>query len=175
MELLTALETRYSCRAFVPDAPAREAIEAVLAAGRLAPTAKNNQPVHLWVATGEENLAKIDGCTRCRYGAPVVFILGYDENEACDYIWGSPDDAWSFGPIDVTSVLVHMALRATDLGVATCWLGAFDEAKVHEAFGIPANFRIRALLDFGTPAEGKGDPSPRHADRKPLSETVIWL
>ena len=175
MELLTALETRYSCRAYAPDVPTREEIDAVLEAGRLAPTAKNAQPVRLWVATGEENLAKIDACTGCRYGAPVVFILGYDEDVACNYIWGNPDDAWSFGPIDTTSVLVHMALRATDLGLATCWLGAFNEDKVHELFGIPANFKIRALLDFGTPAEGKGGPSPRHADRKPLAETVTWL
>ena len=92
MELLTALETRYSCRAYAPDVPTREEIDAVLEAGRLAPTAKNNQPVRLWVATGEENLAKIDACTGCRYGASVVFILGYDENEACNYIWGNPDD-----------------------------------------------------------------------------------
>ena len=175
MELLQALETRYSCRAYTPEAPTPEQIEAVLEAGRLAPTARNNQPVRLWVATGAENLAKIDICTGCRYGAQVVFILGYDVDEACTHVWGSPEDAWSFGPIDTTSVLVHMALRATDLGLATCWLGAFDGDKVHELFGIPANIRIRALLDLGTPAEGRGEPSPRHTDRKPLSETVAWL
>ena len=175
MELLQALETRYSCRAYAPDMPTPAQIETVLAAGRLAPTARNNQPVRLWVATGEENLAKIDKCTGCRYGAPVVFIMGYDEDAACVHTWGSPEDAWSFGELDTTSVLVHMALRATDLGLATCWLGAFDGDKVHEEFGIPANFKIRALLDLGTPAEGKGGPSPRHTARKPLDETVTWL
>ena len=175
MELLNALETRYSCRAYTSDAPTCEQIAAVLEAGRLAPTARNNQPVRLWVATGEENLAKIDGCTGCRYGAQVVFILGFDENEACVHTWGGPEDRWSFGDVDTASVLVHMALRATDLGLATCWLGAFDGDAVHKAFGIPANIKIRALLDLGTPAEGKGAPSPRHADRKPLSETVTWL
>lgn len=175
MELLTALETRYSCRAFAPEAPTPEQIQAVLEAGRLAPTARNDQFVHVWVAAGEENLAKIDACTRCRYGAPVVFILGFDGDNQCAHEWGNEGDPWSFGDVDTASVLVHMALRATDLGLATCWLGAFDGDKVHEAFSIPANFRIRALLDLGAPVEGKGNPSPRHTDRKPLAETVTWL
>ena len=176
MELQTALETRYSCRAFAPDAPTHAQIEAVLEAGRLAPTARNGQSVHVWVATGEDNLAKIEECTRCRYGAPVVFILGYDEDTQCVHSWSGTETGWSFGELDTTSVLMQMALKATDLGLATCWLGAFDGDKVHELFGIPANFRIRALLDFGAAAEGDaGKPSPRHTDRKPLSETVTWL
>ena len=176
MELQTALETRYSCRAYAAEEPTRETIEAVLAAARLAPTARNDQHVHIWVAAGEENLAKIDACTKCRFGAPVVLIFAYDEDVQCVHKWGGPEDTWSFGEIDVASTLVHAALKATDLGLATCWLGAFDGAKVHEQFGIPENWQIRALLDLGTPAEGDaGQPWKLHFDRKPLEETVTWL
>ena len=174
MELQTALETCYSCRAYLEQAPTKEQIDAILEAGRIAPTARNDQAQHLWVVTKPEDLEKIDLCTHCRYNAPVVFILGYDKNVQCTNIWNEPD-VWSFGELDITSVLMQMLLKATDLGLATCWLGAFNEAAVRQQFDIPENFAIRALIDLGIPDPEKGGPSPRHTDRKPLTETVTWL
>lgn len=174
MELQTAFETRYSCRAYTDDVPTRAQIEAILEAGRLAPTARNSQTQHIWVATKPEDLEKIDACTKCRYNAPAVLILGYDKDTAPGNIW-CPGKEWSFGELDITSVLMQMILKATDLGLATCWLGAFNEDTVHELFNIPENFAIRALIDLGTPDGEAGAPSPRHTDRKPLTETVTWL
>lgn len=174
MELQAALENRYSCRAYTDDAPTEAQIEAVLEAGRLAPTARNDQAHHVWVATKPEDLEKIDACTKCRFNAQTVFIVGYDKDTAPANIW-SPGNEWSFGELDATSVLVHMLLKATELGLGTCWLGAFNEATVHELFGIPENYAIRALIDLGTPNGEAGGPSPRHTLRKPLTETVTWL
>lgn len=176
MELQQALETRYSCRAFTSEAPTEEQIRAVLEAGRLAPTACNYQPQRIYVVQGEENLAKLDECTRCRYNAQVAFIIGFDTEVAAvhepERMGGS---TFYFGDQDATSALVHMALKATDLGLATCWLGAINDDNLHDRFGIPANIAIRAVLDLGIPAEEKGGPSPMHASRKPLEETVTWL
>lgn len=176
MELQAALENRYSCRAFTDEAPTDEAITAVLEAGRLAPTACNKQQVHVWVAKSADFAEQLDACTKCRFGAPVVFILAYDEKEEVVHTSSIPEHTWSYGDADVASVLVHMALKATDLGYATCWLGAFNEEAVHAQFGIPEHYRVRALLDFGTAADvPAGKPSLLHQARKPLAETVTWL
>lgn len=176
MELQTALETRYSCRAYAETEPTPEQIEAVLEAGRLAPTACNNQDVHVWVVRGKENLAKMDRCTKCRFNAPVVFILGFDEGHEVTHKGPSEKTTWSFGDVDTASVLVHMALKATDLGLATCWLGLFGEEELRREFDIPENYRIRALLDFGVASEKlAGRPSPLHKSRKPLKKTVTWV
>ncbi|MDO4503027.1 MAG: nitroreductase family protein [Coriobacteriia bacterium] len=175
MELQEALEQRYSCRQFSAEEPTRDQIVAVLEAGRLAPTACNAQSVRLFVAQGAEALAKIDVATHCRYGAPVCVIVGYDTAVAPMH---DPEKyngtEFSFGDQDATSVLLHMALKATDLGLATCWLGAIDDAALHAEFGIPESVAIRAVLDLGFAGE-KGGPSPKHTDRKPLEETVTWL
>ncbi|MGN1361117.1 MAG: nitroreductase family protein [Eggerthellaceae bacterium] len=175
MELQEALEKRFSCRAYLPQEPDREAILAVLEAGRLAPTACNNQSQRVYVARGQEALDKIDACTRCRYGAPVCLIVGYSTQDAAVHSaerFGG--DEFSFGDQDAVSVLVHMALKAADLGLNTCWLGAIDDGKLHELFDIPQDVAIRAVLDLGY-ASPYGVPSPKHADRKPLEETVTWL
>lgn len=175
MELQKVLETRYSCRRYTDQVPAREQIEAVLEAGRLAPTGCNYQPQRIYVVTGEK-LAKVDECMRYRFNAPVCFIIGYDVNEAAKHTnerFGGSE--YSFGEHDFASVLVHMALKATDLGLATCWCGGFDDEHLHELFELPESVAVRAVLDFGYPAEEKGGPSHLHFKRKPLEETVIWL
>ena len=173
MELQAALEKRFSCREFLPDVvPTREQIDAILEAGRLAPTARNLQPQRMWVATSPEDLAKIDECTPCRYGAPVAIIIGFDTQTAMMHTQAA--EPWSYGNVDSTSALVHMLLKATDLGLATCWVGMYEDAKVFELFPIPETCEIRALVMLGTPGE-KGVPSSGHTERVPLEQTVTWL
>lgn len=172
MELQTALENRYSCRNFLPKEVTREQILTVLEAGRIAPTARNDQPQRLFVVTGEENLAKIDDCTPCRYGAPIAIIVGFDAEGA--FMHDVNGEKWSYGNADSTSVLVHMLLKATDIGLATCWVGMYDDSKMYANFPELEGTALRAIVMLGYPSE-KGAPSPRHAERKPLEETVTWL
>lgn len=172
MELQDVLEQRYSCRNFLPDAPTRGQIETILEAGRIAPTARNLQPQRIWVITKEEDLKKIYTCTPCQYGAPVVFIIGYDTEAAM--VHTQAPEPWSYGNVDSTSVLVHMLLKATDMGLATCWIGLYEDAAVRAKFPIPDNVELRALVMLGTAGE-EGEPGPNHANRLPLDQTVTWL
>lgn len=176
MELQAALEQRYSCRAFQAQEPTHDQIMAVLEAGRLSPSARNLQPQRIYVVTGSENLEKLDGCVVNRYKAPVAFVIGYEGAEASvhnpERLGGSE---FSFGEHDATSVLVHMALKATDLGLGTCWLGAINDLKLKETFDIPESVNVRAVLIMGIPCPDKGVPSPLHTMRRPLEETVIWV
>ena len=172
MELQAALETRYSCREFSPDALTTAEITAVLEAGRLAPTARNLQPQKLFVITKDEDLAKIDACSPCRYGAPVVIVVAYDPQISGQH--GEGENAWKYGDVDSTSVLVHMLLKATDLDLATVWVGMYKDELLYEAFPMLQGLCVRALVMLGKPGEN-GGPCDRHTDRKPLEETVTWL
>ena len=67
---------RYSCRAFKNTPLTQAQIDNILEAARLAPTAANKQPVHVWVVKSEEGLAKLKKATDYTYGAPVVFMVG---------------------------------------------------------------------------------------------------
>lgn len=176
MELQAALEQRYSCRGYKEEEPSREQIISVLEAGRLSPSARNLQPQRVYVVTGQDKLSKLDECVVNRYKAPVAFIIGYEDTEASmhnpERLGGS---AFTFGEHDATSVLVHMALKATDMGMATCWLGAINDLKLKETFDIPESVNVRAVLVMGFPSEDKGVPSPLHTTRRPLEETVTWV
>ena len=54
MDFMEIANARQSCRSYDPERPVeREKIEAILEAGRLAPSACNGQPYHITVCTGE--------------------------------------------------------------------------------------------------------------------------
>jgi nitroreductase len=58
--------------------------------------------------------------------------------------------------VNGTIVLDHAILAAASLGYGTCWIGAFDPAKVKEVLGIPADHDLVCLTPLGVPAEQPG-------------------
>ena len=66
--------------------------------------------------------------------------------------------------IDVAIALEHIALAATAEGLATCWIGAFDEEPVKKLLGIPADVRVVQLMPLGYAADKRG-PGTRMALR----------
>ena len=69
---------RYAVREYAQTPVEQAKLDSILEAGRLAPTAKNMQPQHIYVLQSPEAIAKINELTRCAYGAPVVFLVCYD-------------------------------------------------------------------------------------------------
>src|SRR3712207_9149284 len=78
MEFIELVKERYACKKFGNDQIEKEQLETILEAGRLAPTAKNNQEQRIYVVQSEGGISKIDGLTPCRYGAPTVIIVAFD-------------------------------------------------------------------------------------------------
>ncbi|MBR6939673.1 MAG: nitroreductase family protein [Clostridia bacterium] len=167
MEFREVAKSRYSCKKYDGRQISEEQLEAILEAGRLAPTAKNLQEQRIYVVQSEEGLAKIDSLTPCRYGAKTVLMVAFDKNNVFTY----PGEKRDSGVEDATIVATHLLLAAKDAGVESCWINFFDPDKAREIFGLPENEEVLMLLDLGFAAEGAG-PLANHSSRKPLEETV---
>ena len=170
MEFAEVVKNRYSCKKYDEKQISAEQLDAVLQAGRLAPTAKNLQGQRIYVVQSAEGLAKIDELTPCRYGAPTVLVVAFDKNSVFVY----PGEEANSGVEDASIVATHMMLAATNTGVDSCWLNFFDPTAVAKAFNLPENEQVLMLLDLGFAAEGFA-PLPNHTSRKPLEETVKYL
>lgn len=170
MEFLNLVRERYSLRAYADKPVDTEKLALVLEAGRLAPTAKNLQPQHIYVLKGAciDKAAQVSPCT---YGAPVVLVICYDKEVVADL---SSMNQVNFGYVDTACIITHMMLQATELGLGTCWIGMFDEKGLRRALDIPDKFIPAALMTLGYPAPGAG-PSERHELRKPLEEVVEFI
>ena len=170
MEFKEVVKTRFSCKKYCEKQVEPEKLEAILEAGRLAPTAKNLQEQHVYVLQSQQALAAVDAVTPCRYGAPTVLAVAYDRENVYVY----PGEKHSSGAEDATIVATHMILASADVGVNSCWVNRFNPEELAAGLGLPENEVILMLMDLGYAAEGAG-PLPNHSNRKALSETVTYM
>jgi len=170
MELKEVMKARYSCKKYNGEKLSRVQLGAILNAGKLAPTAKNLQEQHIYVAESADALAKIDAVTPCRYGAPTVLVVTFDKTNVYTY----PGGVYQSGVEDATIVATHMLLAAKDQGVDSCWVNNFDPDALHDSLGLPDHEQILMLLDLGFAADDAG-PLPNHTKRKDLSDTVSYI
>jgi nitroreductase len=166
MEFAELIRTRYSVRAYKPDPIDDDVLNQVLEAARLAPTAANRQPLQLIViptAGREAELRRIynrDWFVQ----APLVIC-------AC----GIPAQGWvrsdgkNYTDVDVAIVMDHLILAATELGLGTCWVGAFDPTAARQVLALPEGVEPIVFTPLGYPAD-----RPKPKKRKALSELVRY-
>ena len=170
MDFFDVVRERYACKKFDGRPVETVQLNAILEAGRLAPTAKNLQEQRIYVLQSPEALARVDAITPCRYGAATVLAVAYDSSNVFVYPGGKYDS----GVEDASIVATHLTLAAKAAGVDSCWLNRFDPDEAAGLLGLPENEKQLMLLDLGYAAEGAG-PLPNHTSRKPLEETVTYM
>lgn len=170
MEFMEVVKSRYACKKFDGRQVAGEQLDAILEAGRLAPTAKNFQEQRIYVVQSAEGFTKIDEATPCRYGATTVVVVAFDKTNVFTY----PGEKRDSGVEDATIVATHMMLAAKAVGVESCWINFFDPEVMAEKLGLPENEEVLMMLDLGYAVEGT-KPLAMHDQRKELSETVTYL
>lgn len=160
---------RYSLRQFDPRPVEEDKLRLILKAGRIAPTACNNQPQRILVLRDKAAMEKLATCSPCTFGAPMALVICCDN----DASWVRPFDNDNSGVVDAAIVTSHMMLQAADLGLGTTWVGYFDPAAVSERFGLPKNLTPVALLPLGYPA-ADAKINPLHFDRLPEKNIVFY-
>ena len=132
MEFEEVIKKRQSTRMFSDKKLEIEKLDKILEAGRIAPTAKNNQPLKIYVINSEEGLKKLDNASRCRYNSPAVLLVCGNIDQAF-----VKEDGHSCYEFDASICATHMMLEATNLGVDNIWVALFDEEKLRIEFDIP--------------------------------------
>ena len=167
MEFNDILNRRYSCRAFAAQGVEQEKVDRILEAGRMAPTAVNKQPVHIWAVSHPETLEAIKGVTRSNYGAPLLLVVGCMPADA----WVRRYDGKNGAEVDAAIVATYLMLAAENEGLATLWVGSFDPALLRDILPGTEGYELVAMINVGYPAPDS-KPSPMHGARKPIEELV---
>ena len=166
MEFSEVIIKRASIREYKDTLVPEDKLMRVLEAGRMAPTGANKQEMKFVVVKDKETrrkLSEASGGQQHVAQAPVV-IAAVATNPAQMMICEVP--AY---PVDVSIAVDHMTLAAADLGLGTCWIGAFRQQTVKDILGIPKHCMVVALLPLGYPAAG-GRPKTR----KPIGQLVCY-
>jgi nitroreductase len=165
MTVYEAIRKRYSCRSYHDKPIEQDKLDNLLEAARLAPSAKNTQDWRFVVVTDRETRHQLAQTTNKpssfeRAGAIIAGCSNSNEIMRCGQ---------AIAPIDLSIALEHIALQATELGLATCWIGSFDSEKAHEILGIPADIQIIELMTVGYAADSWKQPN-----REPIKNIVCY-
>lgn len=172
MGICELMKERYAVRRYADTPVEREKLERILEAGRLAPTAVNEQPQRIYVLKSAEALEKARGICRYTFQAPVVLLICYDR----DVSWKADKygDDFDAGEMNASIVTTAMMMQAAELGLGTLWVRGYHTQDVIDAFALPENIVPVCMLDIGYPAADCA-PSAKHFSRLPMEETVREL
>jgi len=164
MNVMEAIKTRRSIRSYNSQPVEADKLAKVLEAARLAPSASNRQDWKFIVVQDLQMRTKL--ATACRNQkfisqAPVV-IAACSTNPTRTMSSGQPAAA-----VDLAIAVDHMTLAAAELGLGTCWIGAFDAPAVGKLLGVPDDYAVVHVMLLGYPAE-----SPSATPRKPVSQVI---
>lgn len=167
MEFNNVIKNRYSCRAFAELSVEPTKVDRILEAGRIAPTAVNKQPVHIWAVSRPETLETIKGVTRSNYGAPLILVVGCRPADA----WVRRYDGKNGAEVDAAIVATYLMLAAENEGLATLWVGSFDPSLLRDILPGAEGYVLVAMINVGYPVP-ESQPSAMHYTRKSMGELV---
>lgn len=168
MEFIDVITERYSVRGYLDREVEKEKLEYVLNAATIAPTGVNAQPFKVYVIDTKkykDDLSKIYGA-KWFVEAPYVLCVVAVINQA----WTRPWDQKNIADIDATIVMDHMILAAQDVGLGTCYIGAFKKHEAHRFLNLDENEEAVLFTPLGYP-----NAEPRETPRKELKEFVVYI
>ncbi|MBN1369745.1 MAG: nitroreductase family protein [Dehalococcoidaceae bacterium] len=157
MDVSMAIRKRRSIRSYQDREVDETALNQVLEAARLAPSANNRQEWKFVVVREKamrQRLAEAANRQTFIAQAPVIIVACATESQSV-MMCGQPRYT-----VDVSIAVAFMLIQAAGLGLGTCWIGAFDEATVKNILRIPENIRVVAMTPLGYPT-GEYPSKPR--------------
>lgn len=172
MEYNELIKSRESIRNYDPNRPIdRETLDKILEAGRLAPSAKNNQPWKFLVISSAEMREKVGLCYQRDWfhNAPHILIVTGNRQEA----WVRSYDGYNSVETDLAITMTHMILAAENEGVGTCWIAAFDPDILRKVLNLNKNQVVFSITPLGYPRAGFRKEEIKI--RKSLNDIVLYL
>ena len=166
MDFYEVIRKRQSIRQYTSEIPEKEKINKILNAARLAPTWANKQGMQyiivqnpelvkeLWQAIGQQE----------KFKNASIFIVGLISEKE------SGTRSIQYYPVDFGICFEHLILAATAEGLATCWIGWFNETKVKEILKIPGEYHVLGITPLGYSIENEINKKVR----KPLEDMIHY-
>lgn len=171
MEFSEVVKKRQSVRAYKDKEIEEKDLAKLLEIVNLAPSAGNLQAYHVIVVKDSEKRSLL---ANAAYGqgfvkeAPVVLVFIAMPGASAGRYSSRGRELYSVQ--DATIAASYAQLAATNLGLATCWVGAFDESRVKKILDLSSDSKPIAILPLGYAAE-----KPYRTSRRRIDEGVRYL
>ena len=167
MDFSNLIYARQSVRAYQSTPVPEEKLQALLEAANRAPSAGNFQAFEIYVVTDPKQRQTLAAATFGQdfvQNAPLSLVFCMHPAR-CEY-----QPAEVFAMQDTSIACTFSMLAATELGLSSCWVGAFSPEKLAQALALPAGATPVAVLAVGYAAE-----TPERTPRRPIGEVAHRL
>lgn len=170
MNIIDIIRNRRSVRDFTDQKIPKSVISILVEALRWAPSAGNLQSRKFYFVFNENVRNKLaqsglrENFVSFIARAPLVIVACADERIAAQYGERGKN---LYCIQDTAASIQNLLLAAHDLGLGTCWTGAFKEDKIKEILDLPENLRPVVIVPVGYPAN-----TPKPPDRVPMTDAV---
>jgi len=162
MNVTEAILKRRATRKFKPDPVDEKTLNTLLELATWAPSACKLEGWRFVVVKEEkEKIYQAYGRDWLKT-APVLIVVCTDLDVYADRFGERGSDLYSIQ--DTSAAIENLMLSAVEKGLATCWVGAFDESILSKNLNLPKNIRPVAIVPIGY-----SDEEPK-STRKPLTE-----
>lgn len=169
MDFIELAKQRCTTRGFTNKQIAKDHLDRILSAGRVAPTASNKQPQRIIVVQQQDNILKVQKAYQT-FGSQCILIVCQDKRNALI----RPFDGKCSGDLDIGIICDHMMLAARELEIGSVMVGLFNPHIIRKEFNLPEYIEPTALLILGYPDQGFLSPDRHKTGRKPLEDTVMY-
>jgi nitroreductase len=162
LDVFEAIKERRSVRVYADEKVSDNDVERLIEAARWAPSAGNIQPWEFVIVKDTETKRKLSDATLNQtfiQKAPVVIVVCADVTRSSRGYGSRGEHLYSIQ--DTAAATENILLAAQELGLATCWVGAFRENEVAKAVKAPKNMKPVAIVPVGHPAEKPVAPQKR--------------
>jgi len=174
MEVEEAIKTRRSIRKYLAKEVPDDLINELVDAARLAPSSHNAQPWKFFIVKTAEIKEKLKANKVFKqpfiYEAPAIIVCCADPDlsvKPFDAVFSDQDMQGKAGR-DLAFACQNLVLRATELGLGTCYIGMLDRTKIKKVLDIPQNYVLPFVIITGYP-----DENPKPTLRKKIQEIIL--
>jgi len=173
MEFNEVLAKRRSIRKFLSVPVDRGLVGQILSAGNEAPCAGNIQNWRFLIVQDEAQKQKVANAALQQMWiatAPLIIIVCSETTKIKRYYGMRGERLYAIQ--NCAAAVENMLLKATDLGLGSCWVSAFDETEIAREFSIPEKIRPQAIIPIGYP--GEKVPRPMRFTLEDLTYIGTW-
>ncbi len=168
MELDKVIKSRHSSRHFSTKKVDWRDIMKAIDVARLAPLAGNIPTLKFLIISDEEKIKRLAEASQQEFISEARFVAVVCSS--FDQLTRSYDERGKmYSKQQAGASIENFILKLTELGLATCWVGAFADEDVKRILQIPDNVEVEAMFPIGYEL-GKGKQRA-----KPLLEQCVYF
>ncbi len=174
MDVKEAIAKRRSIRKYQRKEVSADLIREVVDAARLAPSASNAQPCRYYVIKDDETKERLKENQIFQqdfvYQAPVLIVCCSDVQSYRQGVKGWSEENEHRALRDLSIASAFLVLRATELGLATCYVGWMKKDKIKEVLDLPRSYMVPFVV-----AVGYGNEKPGPLPKRSMDEVLLYV